>query len=185
MTDQILPETSERLIHIHQGECRISEDPSVVLATILGSCIAACLRDPVACVGGMNHFLLPDTEDSDHSASLRYGAYAMELLVNGLLSIGARRDRLQAKLFGGGRMADGIMDIGEKNARFAEQYLKREGIPLIGGSTRGRRARRIQFWPVSGRMRQLALTIELEAVSRLQPQPAECLPKGYGSVELF
>jgi len=183
MTDQTIPASTERLIHLHQGECRISEDARVVLTTMLGSCIAACLHDPVAGVGGMNHFLLPDTEETDRSASLRYGAYAMELLVNGLLSIGARRERLQAKLFGGGQMADGLTDIGEKNAKFAEQYLKREKIPLMGGSTRGRDARRIQFWPVSGRVRQL--NIKLEAVAKLQPQLASALPKAHGSVELF
>ena len=185
MTEQTTPASSERLIHIHQGECRISEDPRVVLTTMLGSCIAACLRDPIAGVGGMNHFLLPDTEEGDRSASLRYGANSMELLVNGLLSIGAKRERLEAKLFGGGRMADGLTDIGEKNTEFAELYLKRERIPLLGGSTRGREARRIQFWPVSGRVRQLALNIKLEAVTKLQPQSANALPKTVGSVELF
>ena len=185
MTEQTTPVSSERLIHIHQGECRVSEDPRVVLTTTLGSCIAACLRDPIAGVGGMNHFLLPDTEEGDHSASLRYGANAMELLVNGLLSIGAKRERLEAKLFGGGRMSDGLADIGEKNAEFAELYLKRERIPLLGGSTRGREARRIQFWPVSGRVRQLALNIKLEALIKSQPQSADAPPKGHGSVELF
>ena len=185
MTEQTTTVPSDKLIHIHQGECRISEDPRVVLTTMLGSCIAACLRDPVAGVGGMNHFLLPDTEEGDRSASLRYGANAMELLVNGLLSIGAKRERLEAKLFGGGRMTEGLTDIGEKNATFAEAYLKREGIPLLGGSVRGREARRIQFWPVSGRVRQLALNIKLEAIANLQPQPADALPKAHGSVELF
>ena len=185
MTEQTTPVASERLIHIHQGECRISEDPRVVLTTMLGSCISACLRDPVAGVGGMNHFLLPDTDEGDHSASLRYGANAMELLVNGLLSIGAKRERLEAKLFGGGHVTDGLADIGEKNAKFAELYLKRESIPLLGGSTRGREARRIQFWPVSGRVRQLALNIKLEGIAKLQPQSADALPKAHGSVEMF
>ena len=179
MTGQTTPVSSERLIHIHQGECRISDDPRVVLTTMLGSCIAACLRDPIAGVGGMNHFLLPESEENDRSASLRYGANAMELLVNGLLSIGAKRERLEAKLFGGGRMSDGLTDIGEKNAEFAELYLKRERIPLLGGSVRGREARRIQFWPVSGRVRQLVLNIKLDAIPKLQPQSA------HGSVELF
>ena len=70
MIEQTTPVSPERLIHIHQGECRISEDQRVVLTTMLGSCIAACLHDPVAGVGGMNHFLLPDTEENDRSASL-------------------------------------------------------------------------------------------------------------------
>ena len=130
-------------------------------------------------------FRSPDTEEGDRSASLRYGANAMELLVNGLLSIGAKRERLEAKLFGGGHMTDGLADIGEKNTKFAELYLKREGIPLLGGSTRGRDARRIQFWPVCGRVRQLALNIKLDALTKLQPQSANALPKAHGSVELF
>ena len=131
MTEQTAPASSERLIHIHQGECRISEDPRVVLTTMLGSCIAACLRDPIAGVGGMNHFLLPDAEETDRSASLRYGANAMELLVNGLLSIGAKRERLEAKLFGGGHMTDGLGDIGEKNAKFADSCPPAENRPKL------------------------------------------------------
>ena len=176
-------EPPPQVIHLHQGECRLTADANVVITTMLGSCVAACLRDPQACVGGMNHFLLPELETSDRNASLRYGAYAMELLVNGLLSMGARRERLEAKLFGGGRMADGLTDVGERNALFAEQFLAREGIQLIGGSLRGRHARRIQFWPVLGRARQLALPISPEMVFR-----APSVRQGSsstGSVELF
>jgi len=183
MTEARSTPSPERLIHIHQGECRISEDPAAVLTTMLGSCIAACLHDPVARVGGMNHFLLPEGENADRSASLRYGAYSMELLVNGLLSIGANRERLRAKLFGGGRLTEALTDIGEKNTAFAEQYLKREGIPLIGGSVRGSSARRIQFWPVSGRARQLSLGIPPVAIANAQT--VSHLPAGHGSVELF
>src|SRR5258707_1951600 len=152
MTEQTTPVASERLIHIHQGECRISEDPRVVLTTMLGSCIAACLRDPIAGVGGMNHFLLPDTDEGDHSASLRYGANAMELLVNGLLSIGAKRERLEAKLFGGGRMSDGLRDIGEKNTEFAWLYPNHERKPRLRARTRGRDERRTEFCAVDGRV---------------------------------
>ena len=176
---------SERLIHIHQGECRISEDPRVVLTTMLGSCVAACLHDPEARVGGMNHFLLPEAaEAGDRTTLLRYGAHSMELLVNGLLSIGARRERLQAKLFGGGQVTDGLTDIGAKNATFAEHYLAREGIPILGGSLLGRHARRIQFWPVSGRVRQLALGITVDAVPIVRPTTSD-RAKEHGSVELF
>lgn len=183
MTSEDLPRSSERIIHIHQGECRVSEDVNVVLTTILGSCIAACLRDPVAHVGGMNHFLLPETKDSDQAASMRYGAHSMELLVNGLLSLGAKRERLQAKLFGGGQLSDNLTDVGEKNAAFAERYLKREGIPIIGGSVRGKQARRVQFWPVSGRVRQLTLAIPVNEV--IQPRLPKVDARDPGAVELF
>jgi chemotaxis protein CheD len=173
--------SSDRVIHVHQGECRVAEDSAVMLTTVLGSCIAACLRDDEARVGGMNHFLLPDSQAADRATSMRYGAYAMEVLVNGLLSIGAKRERLEAKLFGGGCLADGLADIGGKNASFAEDYLKREGIMLLGGSVRGQHARRVQFWPVSGRVRQLALTR-----TRVVPVTVPVrLPDDHGSVELF
>ncbi len=172
----------DQLIHVIQGECRTSADPDVVLTTTLGSCIAACMHDPVARLGGMNHFLLPEEEGAEQSVSMRYGAYAMELLVNGLMRAGARRDRLETKLFGGGHLSNSLTDIGEKNAAFAEQFLAREGLRLVGGSLRGRQARRIQFWPVSGRARQLALPIGLEAALHLQERrPARV----HGSVELF
>jgi chemotaxis protein CheD len=154
-----------------------------MMTTMLGSCIAACMCDRVARVGGMNHFLLPKANGTDSAVSLRYGAYAMELLINGLTSIGAKRDRLEAKLFGGGRLTEGLTDIGEKNTAFAEQFLRREGIPLVGGSTRGTHARRIQFWPATGRARQLALAIAPEMVARPIPQPAAAAD--HGSVEFF
>src|ERR1700712_1014008 len=146
----------ERKITVVQGEYRVSSRPDVVLSTLLGSCVAACLHDPVAGVGGMNHFLLPGTDrEDDGTSSLRYGAYAMELLVNGLLAQGAKRGRLEAKLFGGARMLAGLTDLGSRNAEFAEDYVRRENIAFVGGSLRGERGRRIEFWPHSGRTRQL------------------------------
>src|SRR5580692_5502055 len=95
-------------IHLIQGDCRVTADPEVIMTTVLGSCIATCMRDPVAMVGGMNHFLLPEGQGTDRPTSMRYGAHAMELLVNALLTLGARRERLEAKLFGGARMTDGL-----------------------------------------------------------------------------
>ncbi|HEY1072308.1 chemotaxis protein CheD, partial [Brevundimonas sp.] len=103
---------TERRIHVGQGEHYVTSDPDVVLSTVLGSCVAMCLRDPVAGVGGMNHFLLPEGAGAGTDAGRRYGAYAMELLINDVLKAGGRRDRLQAKLFGGGRMFDSLKDVG-------------------------------------------------------------------------
>jgi chemotaxis protein CheD len=105
----------------------------------------------------MNHFLLPENDASEGLVSLRYGAFAMELLVNGLIRLGARRERMEAKLFGGARLSDGLPDMGGKNAAFAQEFLDRERIRHRGGSLRGDLARRVQFWPVSGRVRQLTL----------------------------
>ena len=140
--------------HVIQGEFHVTDEPDLMLTTILGSCVAACLRDPAAGVGGMNHFLLPGEPGAD---GLRYGVQSMELLINGLLRMGARRERMEARLFGGARLIDGLTDVGLQNAAFAERFLRDEGVRFVGGSLRGDHARRVQFWPVAGRARQSLL----------------------------
>lgn len=172
-----------RCTHIVQGEQAILSDPEAVLSTLLGSCVAACLRDPVAGVGGMNHFLLPGNEGSISGAE-REGVHAMELLVNGLLCRGAQRSRLEAKLFGGARMLKGLTDVGELNASFAERFLRAERIVVVGGSLRGDRGRRIQFWPVSGRARQIMLTAGTTQSLQQQPEAKVIVPDS-GNLELF
>jgi chemotaxis protein CheD len=173
-------------IHVVQGEHHVDTRPNVMLATILGSCVAACMRDPVARVGGMNHFLLPSGEGTQGSSeSINAGVHAMELLVNGLLRAGARRERLEAKLFGGARMIAGLTDIGSRNAEFATTFLEREGIQFAGGSLGGTHARRVQYWPISGRARQFMVDRAQENVfeseRRRPPAPVE----SSGSLELF
>lgn len=148
-----------RRIHLIQGDHYVSADRDLVLTTLLGSCVAACLYDSAAAVGGMNHFLLPGADPAD-PASRRgagedaYAVHLMELLVNGLLKRGAGRERLEAKLFGGARTIEGLADVGARNADFANRFLEREGIRVVSSSCGGDRGRRIQFWPVSGRARQ-------------------------------
>src|SRR5262245_29302259 len=177
-------ELDGRRINVVQGEYSVSADPSVVFTTILGSCVAACIRDPIAGVGGLNHFLLPGNGSGARSTEVeRYGVHLMELLVNGLMKMGARRDRLEAKLFGGAKMIERLSDIGKLNAGFAEDFLKHEGIRLVGGSLGGEQGRRIQFWPVSGRARQFMLPLDRAFVN---PAPAKVLPPASaGEVELF
>ena len=176
-------EVGERRVHVIQGEFYVTEDPAVMLTTILGSCVAACLRDPVAQVGGMNHFLLPGADDlTKNREAESYGVHLMELLVNDLLHHGARRDRLQAKLFGGAATMQGLTDVGALNGRFAERFLRHEGISYAGGSLGGDRGRRIQFWPTSGRARQVALR-KNEAFS--SPVATFLLRTTGGDVELF
>jgi chemotaxis protein CheD len=169
-------------LHVIQGEHAVSDRPEVVLTTVLGSCVAACLHDPLAGVGGMNHFLLPEggNPSAVGEAAMRYGAYAMEMLINDLMKLGARRERLQAKLFGGARMFDALGDIGGANASFARRFLENEGIALSGVSLGGVQARRVEFWPVSGRARQRAVeqTPELVRAPTLALAPS-------GGVELF
>ena len=172
----------ERRVHVVQGEYFYSESPKVVLTTVLGSCVAACFRDPVVGVGGMNHFLLPGDNSSD---DLRYGVNAMELLVNALLRLGARRDRLEVKLFGGARVVRGLSDVGRQNAQFAEQYLKDEGLNYLGGSVGGDQPRRIQFWPVSGRVRQMQLPADEAPSVERQPPVRRAPVQDDGAVEFF
>lgn len=167
----------ERRIQIIQGDYVVVDNPDMVVATLLGSCVAACLRDPVAGIGGMNHFLVPDDREDES-----YGVHLMELLVNGLMRRGARRERLEAKLFGGARMMLGLSDVGARNAEFAHRFLKNEGIRFAGGSLGGAQGRRIQFWPVSGRARQSFI--------QDNPAPRPILPSapamsGAGELELF
>ena len=127
----------------------------MLIVTVLGSCVSACLRDPQSQVGGMNHFMLPyhmgETE-GPLSESARYGAYAMELLVNHLLSLGARRERIQAKVFGAGRIVPGMSDVGARNATFAIDYLERERIPIVARDLGREEASKVYFFPRSGRV---------------------------------
>lgn len=168
--------------HIVQGEQRVTSDPDVVLATILGSCVSACLQDPVAKIGGMNHFLLPGDLD-DAEVGERLGVHAMELLINALLSAGATRRRLQAKVFGGANLNMGLADIGGSNATFARQFLRREGITVVAECLGGRLGRRVQFWPVTGRARRSFLAASDQAVHAL-PQVVAA-PISAGALELF
>jgi chemotaxis protein CheD len=170
--------------HIIQGEYRVVDDPDMVLATVLGSCVAACLRDPDAGVGGMNHFLLPGDLGASHGEAERYGVHLMELLVNGLLKKGARRDRLEGKLFGGARMMEGLSDIGAKNAAFAKRFLVNEGIRLVAENLGGDRGRRVEYSPVSGRARQSLLS-GASPVAAAPPPAAFSGSAAAGALELF
>jgi chemotaxis protein CheD len=174
-------------IHVIQGEHAVSSDPDVMLTTILGSCVAVCLRDTQIGVGGMNHFLLPEGKAEGLDEGRRYGAFAMELLINEILRSGGRRERMEAKLFGGARMFGGLSDVGASNAAFAEKFLRDEGIPVVGGSLGGFGARRVQYWPNSGRAQQRTVT-DTNEVARLREVPAKKPPvvvEDEGDLELF
>ena len=130
-------------------------DRDLSLVTVLGSCVAACLRDRVSGIGGMNHFMLPRSHEGDGpaSASARYGVNAMELLINELLRLGARRGNLEAKVFGGGSVVHEIqaIDVGAMNARFVCNFLRDESIPVVASDLQGTVGRRVRFLPASGR----------------------------------
>ena len=185
MTARVQPESlggrrlnadaTQRMIHVVQGEHAITADPGVVMVTILGSCVAACLRDPRAGLGGMNHFLMPGDIDAGGSGDAeRQAVHAMELLVNALLAAGASRTRLEAKVFGGGSTMTGLADVGSRNADFAVKFLDRENIEIVGQCLGGRSGRRVQYWPVSGRARRSFVDYELA------PQPRKVCPKPPG-----
>lgn len=178
-------EDRQKRVHIVQGEHYVSDDPEMVLTTLLGSCVAACIRDPFAGVGGMNHFLLPGGFENERALE-RHGVHAMELLLNELLKRGARRERLEAKLFGGARLIDGLTDVGRQNAKFAVAFLDNEGIRHVGGSLLGEHGRKIQYWPVSGRARQSLLERETAKVfdNERNNRPAASSVAS-GTVELF
>jgi chemotaxis protein CheD len=142
------------------GEFYITRHQEVI-TTVLGSCITACIRDPLAGVGGMNHFILP--EDTTHGKSAwldqgaglatRYGSFAMESLVNGLLKLGAHRERLEVKLFGGGHILNVEMDVGDRNIEFARRWVRTEGYRLAAEDVGLNAPRRVVYFPASGIVR--------------------------------
>lgn len=138
-------------IVVSQGEYALGNTPSRVISTILGSCVSVCLWDSEARLGGMNHILLPSDAGGGLGA-LGYGASDMERLMNALLKRGADRRRLVAKAFGGAAVVSGLSDIGARNAAFARDFLRAEGIPCVAESLGGTRARQVRFWPYSGRV---------------------------------
>ena len=168
--------------HLIQGEHAVSADGDVVMAATLGSCVATCIFDPVAGIGGMNHILLPARDTDESGYGTLYSVNLMELVINALMRVGANRARLRCKLFGGAHIASFNWEIGRRNIEFAEGFLSRESIPCVGGSVGGDRGRRLQFWPTSGRARQSFLDkVKPEAVRGSGGPPR----RSGGEVELF
>ena len=130
----------------------------MIIVTVLGSCVAACIRDRISGIGGMNHFMLPDIGATDSgnpvSASMRYGTYAMEILINDLLKAGARRENLEAKVFGGGNVLRSYtaINVGERNALFVREYLKAEKIRLLAEDLNDVHPRKVYFFPRTGKV---------------------------------
>lgn len=176
------------VVSIVVGGCVVSDDPNVVITTTLGSCVAACLYDPVAKIGGMNHFLLPDAASDRLSASSRYGSAAMEQLINRLLAATGRRDRLRAKVFGGASVNTIRSGVGERNVEFVMEYLATEGIPTLSWDVGGGAARAVRFYPTSGRsQRRLVGDDGIRDVARSEARFMERLRQSDldGDVELF
>jgi chemotaxis protein CheD len=164
----------------------------MVLVTVLGSCVAACIRDRLSGVGGMNHFMLPGNEKDNApvGTAARYGTYAMELMINQLLKSGAKRSNLEAKVFGGGNVLRGftVANVGQRNAEFVIDYLQTEKISLLAEDLLGLFPRKVYYFPKTGRtlVKQLRvahndtiLQRELQYGQRIKNSDVQ------GDVELF
>lgn len=141
-------------ITLHIGGLYASPKP-IVLDTVLGSCIAACLYDPATKMGGMNHFMLPESAESNDPTSTRYGVNAMELLINELMKLKARRQSLQAKIFGGGhvlRIREKLDGVPQRNIDFIRKFLELEYIPVVQEDLGGYQPRRVLFSPHTGQV---------------------------------
>ena len=177
------------VIKIFAGDWYVSTGPGEMLATILGSCVSACIRDPIACVGGMNHFLLPGEDvDNQASDSARYGVFAMESLINGLLKAGAQKHRFEVKVFGGGNVINNSARIGSKNARFVREFLQKEGFRVASEDLEGDHPRRLHYYPDTGKvmMRLLRRKEDLVVVDEEDRYKKEITAhKVGGEIELF
>jgi chemotaxis protein CheD len=140
------------------GEYYVCGDDEAIV-TVLGSCVSACIRDPVRKIGGMNHFMLPEDTSGGRSTwtqselglSARFGSFAMEVLINDLLKRGARRDRLEIKLFGGGRVLASMTDVGARNIAFVRQFVELEGFDVAASDLGSVHPRRVLYFPATGR----------------------------------
>jgi len=137
---------------------RYVTDQDLLIETVLGSCIAVCMRDPLTKVAGMNHFLLPGDENNDAHQTGRYGVHAMELLMNDMLAQGANRFRIEAKVFGGGNVnSTSKFQVGDQNTKFIMDFLTVEGIPIVAKDVGGDVGRRIIFFAHTGRVKMRRL----------------------------
>jgi len=177
------------------GEYYVTRSEEVI-TTVLGSCISACIRDPSAQVGGMNHFMLPEDSSTgngnrwlDPVAGLatRYGSHAMESLINELLKLGASRSRFEVKLFGAGRILASVTDVGARNIEFVRNYLKTEGLRCIAEDLGDIYPRRIAYFPASGKVKVRRLRpLEATAIAEAERKYLSDIgAKDGGDVELF
>lgn len=159
------PDTARWTVKLLPGEYYVTRNDEAI-TTVLGSCVSACIRDAQAQIGGMNHFMLPEENslDADDGSSgaftrqaTRYGSYAMESLINDLLKLGAARDRLEIKLFGGARILASMTDIGAHNIAFIREYLSLEGFRVAAQDLGGDRPRKVVYFPTTGRARMKSL----------------------------
>lgn len=149
-----------KIVTLYSGDFYVTNEPDQMIMTILGSCVAACLYDPVANIGGMNHFLLPSSQELQRRPgddSARYGAFAMEQLINGILMLGGVKSRLEAKVFGGANVTRSSAMIGTQNVEFVRRFLSQENLPIVSEDLGDSYPRRVRFFPASGKAQMLKL----------------------------
>jgi len=190
------PESSHWTVKILPGEYYVTRSDEAVV-TVLGSCVSACVRDPERNVGGMNHFMLPEDAtvgpnnwlDPAVGLATRYGSYAMESLINDLLKLGAARERLEIKLFGGGRILSGMTDVGGRNVEFVRNYMQIEGYRVFAEDLGGQQPRKVVYFPANGRVRMRKLRpVENRTISHHEQLYLASIGNkaaGGGDVELF
>ena len=151
---------STQSVRVLPGEAYVTAQAGEMIVTVLGSCVAACIRNPATGFGGLNHFMLPESDSgiwNGASAALRYGNYAMEVLINEVLKAGCRRQDLEIKLFGGADLTDGPTLIGSSNVSFVLDYLKAEDLVIASADLGGCYGRRIHYTPSTGVVHRLLL----------------------------
>jgi len=179
------------MIKVLPGEFYLTRKPDEVLLTVLGSCVSACIRDPIAAVGGMNHFMLPQHKSGswgDELRSTRFGNFAMEKLINELIKAGCVRERMEIKVFGGGNVTESSNAVGSDNAEFVLQYLAAEGLRCAAQDLGGALPRRIHYYPATGRVvRRLLGLNEARAIDREEHDYEKTLRKQEpaGEIDLF
>lgn len=177
---------------VRPGEYAVCEKDQKMLVTILGSCVAACIRDPLLGIGGMNHFLLPEAGDNKSGSfadvGTRYGNHAMELLINDMLKLGGKKDRFELKIFGGAHVGNMNVSIGADNSSFIRDYISREGLNLVSEDLGGNRARKIFFFPETGRVARFLFQATSDSkVSQRERELRKSIktPKVESDIELF
>jgi chemotaxis protein CheD len=178
------------VVKVFPGEYYVTSKQDEVLVTVLGSCVSACIRDPIRGIGGMNHFMLAEGARGawGESESTRYGNFAMEKLINELIKAGCDRNCMEIKVFGGGNVTDTSNLVGSQNADFVLRYLKAEGLRCAAHDLGGQNPRRIHYFPATGRViRRLLGGGETYNVAREESAYAKLLSarKPAGDIELF
>jgi len=173
------------VVQVLPGEIHVTSE-DVVITTVLGSCVSACLRDRARGIGGINHFMLPYALRGDDAASARYGVYALECLVNRVLGTAGKRGDLEAKVFGGGRVISSGSDIGRHNIQLVREFMATERIPIAASDLGEQLARRIRYWPRTGRVQVQRIPMARAGdVVATEETAAHALAGAPGSVELF